>query len=483
MVRDTHKAAAKKVMVSPLPVLDLSQSGLCHLEDIHKVPNLKQLHLQRNSLSEIPNDFFQLLPNLMWLDLRFNKIKALPSGIGLHRHLKTLLLERNPIKMLPVELGNVSTLKALNLRHCPLEFPPQLIVQKGLGAILTFLRICAVENAIASDFTSKGSPKEWESKETPGRGKASLCLPLKKLDLSELRISGDSPEDWPSEEEIRRFWKLRQEIVENEKAKVLADQLLPIELPPNLKATLKPQTRDHPVLRPILRRRAPSYRGTLPDLASSSEAAIQAKRVEESRAAAVRELREKQALMEQQRRSPPEACQEEVVPHSQQIWERRKRLGEAAPREKLQAATQDQEVSTHPTRSYNIGEVRLPELSPRGGRGPVAPGGLIVLAAPGAVAMALVWARRGGQRACRQDNPAWSNRSQQGLMGPGPARGQDTQGSPRSSDAQVTWSDGEAGSPHAPVRLACAHPDFLPAVPRRRRHPDTDTRGPRAPAA
>lgn len=46
---------------------------------------LKQLHLQRNALCAIPKDFFQLLPNLTWLDLRYNRIKALPSGIGAHR--------------------------------------------------------------------------------------------------------------------------------------------------------------------------------------------------------------------------------------------------------------------------------------------------------------------------------------------------------------------------------------------------------------
>ncbi|KAB1270978.1 Leucine-rich repeat-containing protein 27 [Camelus dromedarius] len=75
-------------------------------------------------------------------------------------HLETLLLERNPIKMLPVELGSVATLRALNLRHCPLEFPPPLIVQKGLGAILTFLRICAAEHASPQGSAPRGW---WDS--------------------------------------------------------------------------------------------------------------------------------------------------------------------------------------------------------------------------------------------------------------------------------------------------------------------------------
>uniref|UniRef100_A0ACB8F8L6 Uncharacterized protein n=1 Tax=Sphaerodactylus townsendi TaxID=933632 RepID=A0ACB8F8L6_9SAUR len=85
--------------------LDLSKKDLQHLtEDIYKLLNLKNLYLEGNALSVIPEDFFQHLPNLVWLDLRYNRIKELPPGIGCHKQLKTLLLERNPIKRLPVEL-------------------------------------------------------------------------------------------------------------------------------------------------------------------------------------------------------------------------------------------------------------------------------------------------------------------------------------------------------------------------------------------
>nr|KAF6457308.1 leucine rich repeat containing 27 [Rousettus aegyptiacus] len=92
------------VLSSASPILDLSKSGLRHLEEIFKIPMLK-LHLQGNALRALPADLFQLLPNLTWLDLRHNRVTALPPGIGSHRYLKTLLLERNPIKTLPVELG------------------------------------------------------------------------------------------------------------------------------------------------------------------------------------------------------------------------------------------------------------------------------------------------------------------------------------------------------------------------------------------
>uniref|UniRef100_F7EWP3 Leucine rich repeat containing 27 n=1 Tax=Macaca mulatta TaxID=9544 RepID=F7EWP3_MACMU len=353
--KDVHKCVGG-IIFSSSPILDLSESGLCHLEEVFRIPSLQQLHLQRNSLCVIPQDFFQLLPNLTWLDLRYNKIKVLPSGIGAHRHLKTLLLEKNPIKMLPVELGSVTTLKALNLRHCPLEFPPQLIVQKGLVAIQHFLRMWAVEHSLPRNPASQEAPpvKEMTLHDLPSPGlelsgdhasnegavnaqgperavmkeKAGFLPPVEKPDLSELRKSADSSEQWPSEEEIRRFWKLRQEIVEHVKADTLGNQLLPRELPPNLKAALNSE-KELPKPRHVFRRNMASSRDILPDLLSPYQMAIRAKRLEESRAAALRELREKQALMEQQRRE--KRALQEWRERAQRMRKRKEELSKLLP--------------------------------------------------------------------------------------------------------------------------------------------------------
>ncbi|XP_006536329.1 leucine-rich repeat-containing protein 27 isoform X2 [Mus musculus] len=313
------------VIFSSSPVLDLSQRGLRHLGKFFKIPNLQQLHLQRNLLREIPEDFFQLLPNLTWLDLRYNKIKVLPSGIGSHKHLKTLLLERNPIKMLPVELGQVTTLTALNLRHCPLEFPPRLIVQKGLVAILTFLRICSVEKAFPGDellpevsapkmgsndlqypvlpLPRKGSPSE-NSLNDPDqeKEKADFFPPMERLDLSELRKSNAASEIWPSKEEIRRFWKLRQEIVENEQVEIQEKKLLAVELPPNLKAALNVKEKKHRKPWPAVRKRSTSFKGILPNLPSGYQNTVHANRMEDTHKAALQELQEKETVLEQRRR-------------------------------------------------------------------------------------------------------------------------------------------------------------------------------------
>ncbi|XP_023371398.1 leucine-rich repeat-containing protein 27 [Otolemur garnettii] len=132
-------------------------------------------------------------------------------------------------------------------------------------------------------------------------GKSIFLPPVENLDQRDQRKSLDSAEHWPSEEEIRRFWKLRQEIVENEKAEVLENQLLPAKLPPNLTAALNSE-KERPKPRHISRRKIPSFKNTLPHLSSSYQTVIQARTLEESRTAALGQLREKQAPMGQQRR-------------------------------------------------------------------------------------------------------------------------------------------------------------------------------------
>ncbi|XP_016059606.1 PREDICTED: leucine-rich repeat-containing protein 27 [Miniopterus natalensis] len=356
--RDVHKSVAG-VIFSSSPVLDLSQRGLHHLGDFLKIPTLKQLHLQRNALCTIPGDFFQLLPNLTWLDLRHNRIQELPPGIGSHRYLKTLLLERNPIKMLPVELGNVTTLRALNLRDCPLQFPPQLVVQEGPASILTFLRACASQLSSPRDLASQGIsptkmnlsqlphplldlPGECASKreitnsqgpkETRFREMGDPFPPVEKLDLSELRRVADSWEEWPSEEEIRRFWRLRQEIVEKEQADVLENQLLAAELPPNLRAMLRTRGEARPSPTRIRRKKTPSFKGSLPGLASAHPAATAtqgAGLLGERRTVALRELREKQELTEQRRRD--RRVLQEWREQAQTMKRRKEELGKLLP--------------------------------------------------------------------------------------------------------------------------------------------------------
>ncbi|XP_062832176.1 leucine-rich repeat-containing protein 27 isoform X3 [Anolis carolinensis] len=241
--------------------LDLSRKNLQHLtEEIYKLFNLKHLHLEGNTLSVIPEDLFQQLPNLVWLDLRYNKIKELPPGIGCHKQLKTLLLEGNPIKRLPVELGNLASLTALNLRHCPLEFPPPEVIQKGLPVILSFLQKFSDDNDCSEKFIqdlssqleqeAKAIVKEYKKKcdRPPERRKAFNELwrhmsflkmpPVEKLNLTDImKSSMDLSDGWPNEEEMIRFQKLRDKLIQDEKEEYQANKMVANESMPALRRT------------------------------------------------------------------------------------------------------------------------------------------------------------------------------------------------------------------------------------------------------
>ncbi|XP_074612826.1 uncharacterized protein LOC141869769 isoform X2 [Acropora palmata] len=121
--------------------IDLSKKSLTQIP--HKVLDLRQLeflYLEGNLISSLPEDLFDCLPNLRWLDLRNNHISEIPQIIGTHRNLRNLLLEGNNIESLPLELGLLKSLSGLNLSGNPLEYPPQFIVERGTQEILKFLR-------------------------------------------------------------------------------------------------------------------------------------------------------------------------------------------------------------------------------------------------------------------------------------------------------------------------------------------------------
>ncbi|XP_031354662.1 leucine-rich repeat-containing protein 27-like [Photinus pyralis] len=109
-------------------------------ESIMQMCNLKMLYLENNELFNLPDDFFAKLPKLTWIDLRKNKLTALPSGMADHANLETILLQNNLIQKLPNELGAIPNLKVLQVSGNPLTYPPHEVTDKGIVAISNFLR-------------------------------------------------------------------------------------------------------------------------------------------------------------------------------------------------------------------------------------------------------------------------------------------------------------------------------------------------------
>jgi len=122
--------------------LDVSNK---HLKEVPKTiknfSNIEFLYLSTNDIKGIPDHFFTSLPHLKWLDFRHNLLTSIPSSIGEHRQLRTLLLQGNQITRLPVELGNVPSLTGLNIADNPVEYPPKTVLQHGTHEILKYLRL------------------------------------------------------------------------------------------------------------------------------------------------------------------------------------------------------------------------------------------------------------------------------------------------------------------------------------------------------
>ncbi|XP_036978612.1 leucine-rich repeat-containing protein 27-like isoform X2 [Acanthopagrus latus] len=250
----------------------LSRTELKHVTDsIVKNISLKYLYLEGNQISSIPGSLFISLPNLLWLDLRNNQIASLPAEIGLHRSLKTLLLEGNPISELPAELGNVITLKGLNLRNCPITFPPQDVVNQGLQSILQFLRSAMAQRPVS---TRKTPPE----------------LPVvEKLQLSELMGSSvEEQEESVDEDELQIFRELKHKMNLLDKAE--------------LGSIAQGHRNPNSLLDSLNRRKKAATRASIiPELPLFDTQHW--KRPEERKQAAMKELKEKQALLEQRTKS------------------------------------------------------------------------------------------------------------------------------------------------------------------------------------
>eukprot|EP00063_Salmo_salar_P034808 XP_014009643.1 PREDICTED: leucine-rich repeat-containing protein 27 isoform X5 [Salmo salar] len=343
----THTPHIQPECVGPIQIteyvtsdtLNFSRRNLKYVVDcILKDTTLKNLYLEGNEISRLPDMLFTSLSNLVWLDLRNNQITSLPAKIGLHRCLKTLLLEGNPITELPLELGNVITLKALSLRHCPITFPPQEVVGQGLQCILQYLRSAMAERPVSVRNSLPDMP------------------PVEKLQLTELvKSSLDLCEEVVDEDELQRFRELRQKMSQMDRAEF--GYALPISRLPRA-AEGDRGHKTYPL--PVIKRKKEITRGNIfPELPPFDMQYW--KRSEERRLAAMKELKEKQAILEQRRkdqellkewRTHARVMQErKILEHKQERRERHRReevpINAPYATESLCSVVESGEVKTH----------------------------------------------------------------------------------------------------------------------------------------
>ncbi|XP_072335250.1 leucine-rich repeat-containing protein 27-like isoform X3 [Scyliorhinus torazame] len=286
----------------PCEMVDLGGRRLESLpEHILHMPALQNLYLEGNAISGLSEDFFHQLPNLLWLDLRNNKLTMLPLSIGDHRCLKTLLLEGNPIRKLPVELGNLTSLKALNLRKCPIVFPPEAIMHQGLIAILAFLRMPILKAGHDTGFATTLQQEaqlifdEYRRKVDRGNlPKKTVSEVWKKMNVSkmpsieklQLNVRTESSLSFSDEKERQRFKTLKQKLIQEEKK----------EEPSQSKKVWGAGFLS--TISSIPREKTPNLNALFPEL-TAYDMTIQTKRKHELRLAALKEHKQKQAFIEQ----------------------------------------------------------------------------------------------------------------------------------------------------------------------------------------
>jgi small GTP-binding protein domain len=108
----------------PIPVSD------CH--------NLEKLDLSENNISEIDDDVFENLENLVELNLSFNNLTYLPTSIGKLKKLKRLILSGNKINHLPKEFENLVSLEYLDFDNNPIGNVPMEISAQGASGIINY---------------------------------------------------------------------------------------------------------------------------------------------------------------------------------------------------------------------------------------------------------------------------------------------------------------------------------------------------------
>lgn len=121
--------------------LDMRGCGIRSLSpEIRNYGFLTAIYLSTNRLTSLPEDIFSEMKSLLVLDLSFNSITRIPTGVTQLITLEKLYLQNNRIVELPLEMGRLYRLKDLNVTENPILSPPQSILQGSTEYVIAYLR-------------------------------------------------------------------------------------------------------------------------------------------------------------------------------------------------------------------------------------------------------------------------------------------------------------------------------------------------------
>jgi hypothetical protein len=118
--------------------LTLDNNELSSLpSEIGKLANLSTLTIDHNNLTSLPREIGQLT-SLSRLSLDDNKLATLPAELGFLKRARPLSVARNHVRTLPGALADIAP--NLVLDGNPLAEPLPELIERGLGALMTYLR-------------------------------------------------------------------------------------------------------------------------------------------------------------------------------------------------------------------------------------------------------------------------------------------------------------------------------------------------------